>query len=282
MGVTVSVLVPQDRLGGFASASGAFLARGAMTAPDPGSSASGWTAVTVVVPEPRVRAFYVAFGAWVAAATASVPEPRLPVLTAAQRADPRWSRLPPRERELLLLLVDDDRRVVPWGELRAKLGLAEEPDLARDLPVTSWVCHALGCALPVEVVGEGSTAALAVPVDPAAATDPGALLALVRGVAGDPVYPGPRAATPTDPAAVGAPAHPGSPAVVSPAVVVPVLASPPGGQDDAHLGDGEQLGERGDVVLGHGEHVLDARAAGPGVEDRDVRQHEGSAPPAAG
>lgn len=150
MRVNVSVLVPADRIGAFQVALGTFCASKSFPIGSAGSTGDEWRRLSAEVDQNDVAAFYQEFARWLGEATTA--EPDLDDLDEATLAA-CWDLLPAYEQEFLRLLADDFGRPVGWVELRDKLGLAGEPDLARDLPV---LAAALGDQrrMPVRVEGD--------------------------------------------------------------------------------------------------------------------------------
>lgn len=148
--MNVSVLVPADRIGAFQVALGTFCASKSFPIGSAGSTGDEWRRVSAEISPDDVGAFYREFARWLGETTTA--EPDLPDLDQAILAA-CWDQLPAYEQEFLRLLADDFGRPVGWVELRDKLGLAGEPDLARDLPVLTAALDD-GRRMPVRVEGD--------------------------------------------------------------------------------------------------------------------------------
>jgi hypothetical protein len=159
--VTLSVLVPSDRVPEFQTAFAAFAVGRMMGDPPSGAAVSAWRSISASVDDDRVSAFYEAFGNWLTKAVE--PAPVVPDMTAEQlRA--ACSDLPTLELNLLHLFADDDGRFVGWDELKSKFCLAGTPSIERALPRLVEACEKLGCAPPVHEFGSGDDTVFGLPL----------------------------------------------------------------------------------------------------------------------
>jgi hypothetical protein len=164
MFVEVKVSVPGDRVGDLQVAFGGFVSTGKLAAPPAGSSKTEWREVSLAVSDDKVQSFQEAFGSWLTQALAPAVTTPLEKLRVSEFNEV-WRDLNEREREALRLMADDSGRAVGWPELKEKLGLAGEADVAAMLPQLSAFCEAKKREMPVRYRGKGDEQVFFLPAE---------------------------------------------------------------------------------------------------------------------